>query len=49
MVRADLRAPRGLKELGNSAFDGCDKLEQVLLNDHLEKIGNNCFRNTGLS
>ena len=49
MVRADLRAPRGLKALGNSAFDNCGKLEQVLLNDHLEKIGNNCFRDTGLS
>ena len=39
----DLRAARGLKELGIIAFFACSRLRHVLLNDGLETIPIRCF------
>lgn len=40
---ADLRAARGLRELGQAAFSSCQSLQHVLLGDGLETIGQSCF------
>lgn len=45
---ADLSAARGLKAIGPEAFALCYALRQVLLNDRLETIGENCFSWSGL-
>lgn len=39
----DLRAARGLKVLSKHAFWDCGRLDQILLNDGLEVICENCF------
>ena len=40
---ADLRAAHSLKAIGDSAFNLCQRLRRVLLNDGLETIGGSCF------
>ena len=48
LERADLRAARGLKALGEEAFQLCTGLRRVLLNDGLEVVCGSSFRCTGL-
>lgn len=48
LERADLGAARGLKCIGGAAFSYCSVLEEVLLNEGLEKIGEECFAESGL-
>lgn len=48
LVRADLRKARGLKVLGDNAFNSCEKLRHALLNEGLETICGECFRRSGL-
>ena len=45
---ADLRAARGLKELGQRAFSGCGALGLVLLGEGLETICADCFAQSRL-
>lgn len=40
--------PDGLKEIGNSAFDGYEDLKEILFNENLEVIGKYAFKETGL-
>ena len=48
LVHADLRKTRGLKLLGDNAFDSCEKLRHALLNEGLKTICGECFRRSGL-
>ena len=38
-----IEIPAGVKRIGNKAFRGCDRLEEVVLNDGIEEIGENAF------
>ncbi|AUW37073.1 hypothetical protein C1937_01235 [Metamycoplasma hominis] len=40
--------PGSVKEIGESAFSGCKKLEEVILNEGLKKIGAWAFSNTNI-
>lgn len=35
----------GIFKLFNNAFDGCQKLENIIFNDDISDIGNECFKN----
>lgn len=45
---ADLSAAHSLKAIGGRAFDSCEALRKVLLNDGLETICGSCFTVSGL-
>ncbi|MEX1819626.1 leucine-rich repeat domain-containing protein [Metamycoplasma hominis] len=40
--------PSSIKEIGRRAFSGCTNLEEVSLNEGLEKIGDEAFSNTNI-
>ncbi|RBI34055.1 leucine-rich repeat domain-containing protein, partial [Metamycoplasma hominis] len=35
--------PGSVKEIGESAFSGCENLKEVILNEGLERIGDYAF------
>ncbi|QKX31352.1 leucine-rich repeat domain-containing protein [Metamycoplasma hominis] len=40
--------PNNIKEIDDSAFLGCQNLKKVILNEGLEKIGDEAFYNTNI-
>ncbi|RAW47480.1 hypothetical protein DQW92_01275, partial [Metamycoplasma hominis] len=40
--------PSTVKEIGESAFSSCKNLKKVILNEGLEKIGDEAFYNTNI-
>ncbi|MGC7185986.1 leucine-rich repeat protein [Metamycoplasma hominis] len=40
--------PTWIKEIGKYAFSGCKNLKEVILNEGLERIGNNAFSNANI-
>ena len=48
-VETDLIIPEGVKELGPGAFSAASRLQRVFLPSSLEKIGDNCFRNSPIT
>ena len=48
-VETDLIIPEGVKELGPGAFSAASRLQRVFLPASLEKIGDNCFRNSPIT
>lgn len=48
-VETDLIIPEGVKELSPGAFSMASRLQRVFLPASLEKIGDNCFRNSPIT
>lgn len=44
-VEGAVEIPDGIKEIGPSAFQGCDKLTEITIPDSVKKIGDNSFWN----
>lgn len=40
--------PESLREIEKSAFENCEELTQMVLNDGLEKLGEGAFQESGL-
>ena len=48
MLRSCFREGSQLKEIGDMAFQGCHRLQEITLPETLEHIGKCCFKMTGL-